>query len=93
MRTANGVQRFNDLCRRAIKLSEIGSLSENTYHVASQALEEAYKHCMNANTSARSTLDPNKLAHNGFHVEEKNYGCHGERPTKKRKSFNQRVSC
>ena len=44
-RTAHRVQRFNDLCRQAIILSEIGSLSEDTYRVASQALEEIYKHC------------------------------------------------
>ncbi|TKY75517.1 FAR1-RELATED SEQUENCE 2 [Spatholobus suberectus] len=89
-RTANRVHRFNDLCRRAIILSEIGSLSEDTYHVASQALEEVYKYCVRANNSARSTLGPNKLALNDFDVEEKNYGCHRVKPTKKRKSFNKR---
>lgn len=89
-RTANRVQCFNDLCRRAIILSEIGSLSEDTYHIASQALEEIYKHCVNANNSARSSLEPHNLPHNGFDVEEKNYGCHGAKPTKKRKSFDKR---
>ena len=91
-RTANWVQRFNDLCRQAIILSEIGSLSEDTYRVASQALEEIYKHCVNANNFARSTLESNKLVLNGFDVEEKNDGCYRAKPTKKRKSFNKRVS-
>ncbi|XP_028234468.1 protein FAR1-RELATED SEQUENCE 2 isoform X3 [Glycine soja] len=89
-RTAHRVQRFNDLCRQAIILSEIGSLSEDTYRVASQALEEIYKHCVNANNFARSTLESNKLVLNGFDVEEKNDGCHRAKPTKKRKSFNKR---
>ncbi|KAK7351942.1 hypothetical protein VNO77_11730 [Canavalia gladiata] len=90
-RTANRVQRFNDLCRRAIILSEIGSLSEDTYIVVSNALEEVYKHCVNANNSARSTSEPNHLGHNGFvDVEEKNYGCNKANSTKKRKSFNTR---
>ncbi|XP_027356433.1 protein FAR1-RELATED SEQUENCE 2 isoform X2 [Abrus precatorius] len=87
-RTANRVQRFNDLCRRAIILSEIGSLSEDTYIVASHALEEVYKHCVNANNSARSTSDPHKLALNDFIDVEENYGCHKAKSTKKRKSSN-----
>ncbi|XP_068484204.1 protein FAR1-RELATED SEQUENCE 2 isoform X2 [Phaseolus vulgaris] len=88
-RTANRVQRFNDLCRRATVLSEIGSSSEDTYRVASQAMEEVYKHCVNIKYSSRSTSDPNKLALNAFDVEDKNNGCHRAKPTKKRK-FNQR---
>ncbi|KAJ1411721.1 Zinc finger, PMZ-type [Sesbania bispinosa] len=90
-RAASRVQRFNDLCRRAIILSEIGSFCEDSHRIASQALEEVYKHCMNANNSTRSTLEPNNLALNGFvDVEEKNYGCHRTKSTKKRKSYNKR---
>ncbi|XP_017419699.1 protein FAR1-RELATED SEQUENCE 2 isoform X2 [Vigna angularis] len=91
-RTANRVQRFNDLCRRAIVLSQIGSLSEDTYRVASQAMEEMYKHCVNTKYSARSTSDPNKLALDAFDVRDKNYGCNRAKPTKKRKSFSKRES-
>lgn len=47
---------------------------------------------VNANNSARSTLESNKLVLNGFDVEEKNDGCYRAKPTKKRKSFNKRVS-
>lgn len=90
-RTAR-VQRFNDLCRRAIVLSEIGSLSKDSYHIASQALEEVYKHCVKANNSARSTLEPNKLSLNDFIDVEENYGCHRTKSTKKRKSCNKMVS-
>ncbi|WVZ20398.1 hypothetical protein V8G54_007720 [Vigna mungo] len=89
-RTANRVQRFNDLCRRAIVLSEIGSLSEDTYRVASQAMEELYKHCVNTKYSARNTSDPNKLALDAFDVGDKNYGCNRAKPTNKRKSFSKR---
>ncbi|KAG5064924.1 hypothetical protein JHK86_008655 [Glycine max] len=45
---------------------------------------------VNANNSARSTLESNKLVLNGFDVEEKNDGCYRAKPTKKRKSFNKR---
>ncbi|KAG5033595.1 hypothetical protein JHK87_008505 [Glycine soja] len=45
---------------------------------------------VNANNSARRTLESNKLVLNGFDVEEKNDGCHRAKPTKKRKSFNKR---
>ncbi|KAJ1399021.1 Zinc finger, PMZ-type [Sesbania bispinosa] len=90
-RAASRMQRFNDLCRRAIILSEIGSFCEDSHRIASQALEEVYKHCMNANNSTRSTLEPNNLALNGFvDVEEKNYGFHRTKSTKKRKSYNKR---
>ncbi|KAF7825925.1 protein FAR1-RELATED SEQUENCE 2 isoform X1 [Senna tora] len=84
------VQRFNDLCRRAIRLSEIGSLSQDAYHVAFQALEEVYKHCVNANNSVRSTSE-HKLTLNGFvDVEEENCGNHKTKSTKKKKSYNKR---
>lgn len=88
-RTSSRVQRFNDLCRRAIRLSEVGSLSEDTYSIGFQALEEVYKHCVNANNSVRSTSEPNMLAFNcSVDVGERNYGCHRTKSTKKNKSCN-----
>ncbi|KAL0289321.1 UNVERIFIED_CONTAM: protein FAR-RED IMPAIRED RESPONSE 1 [Sesamum angustifolium] len=43
------VQRYNDLCRRAIELGEEGSLSEENYNIACRALVEALKNCVNVN--------------------------------------------
>ncbi|KAL7102471.1 hypothetical protein ACP275_08G122900 [Erythranthe tilingii] len=43
------VQRYNDLCKRAIDLGEEGSLSEENYHIACRALVEALKSCVNIN--------------------------------------------
>ncbi|KAL3821592.1 hypothetical protein ACJIZ3_007497 [Penstemon smallii] len=49
------VQRYNDLCRRAIELGEEGSLIEEKYKIASRALVEALKNCVNINN--RSTIE------------------------------------
>ncbi|XP_054782998.1 protein FAR1-RELATED SEQUENCE 2 isoform X2 [Prosopis cineraria] len=90
-RLADRVQRFNDLCRRAIILSEIGSLSPDTYQVAFQALEEVYKNCVIANNSVKSILEPNTSVLNGaVDVEGENYLSHTTKTTKKRKSYNKR---
>ncbi|KAL0405203.1 UNVERIFIED_CONTAM: protein FAR-RED IMPAIRED RESPONSE 1 [Sesamum latifolium] len=43
------VQRYNDLCKRAIELGEEGSLSEENYNIACRALVEALKNCVNVN--------------------------------------------
>ncbi|EYU43155.1 hypothetical protein ABFS82_08G119200 [Erythranthe guttata] len=43
------VQRYNDLCKRAIDLGEEGSLSEENYHIACRALVEALKSSVNIN--------------------------------------------
>ncbi|XWS47443.1 hypothetical protein CRYUN_Cryun14cG0152300 [Craigia yunnanensis] len=68
------VQRFNDLCKRAIKLGEEGSLSEDVFTIALQALEEALKHCVGVNNSAKSVFEPNTLSVHGFlDIEAENY--------------------
>ncbi|KAL3615311.1 cyclin-dependent kinase inhibitor far1 [Castilleja foliolosa] len=45
------VQRYNDLCRRATELGEEGSLSEENYSIASRALVEALRKCMDINNN------------------------------------------
>lgn len=60
------VQRFNELCKRAIKLGAEGSLSQEAYDIAFQALEEALENCVGVNNSVRSVLEPNTLAMRGF---------------------------
>ena len=48
-RIRNRIQRYNDLCKRAIGLGEEGSLSEENYNIACRALVEALKNCVNIN--------------------------------------------
>lgn len=45
------VSRYNDLCRKAISLSEEGSVSEQTYAISFRALVEALKNCVQMNNS------------------------------------------
>ncbi|XP_039024264.1 protein FAR1-RELATED SEQUENCE 4-like isoform X2 [Hibiscus syriacus] len=46
------VRRYNDLCKRAIILSEEGSLSQESYNLALSAIKEALKQCASVNNSA-----------------------------------------
>ncbi|KAM7256617.1 hypothetical protein ACFE04_012358 [Oxalis oulophora] len=47
------VQRYNSLCYRAMKLSEEGSISQDSYNIAIHALEEAFGKCLSLNTSSK----------------------------------------
>ncbi|XP_025624747.1 protein FAR-RED ELONGATED HYPOCOTYL 3 isoform X1 [Arachis hypogaea] len=51
------VQRYNDLCQRAFKLSEEGSLSQESYSIAVHALHEAQKSCVSVNNSGKSPME------------------------------------
>ncbi|XP_012066432.1 protein FAR1-RELATED SEQUENCE 2 isoform X2 [Jatropha curcas] len=87
---SNGIpyraQHFNDLCRRAIKLCEAGSLSQEAYHIAFKALEEILERCAGVNNSIRSVLEPNTLAVHGFlDIEEENRGNSITKSIKKKK--------
>uniref|UniRef100_A0A5B7BC12 Protein FAR1-RELATED SEQUENCE n=1 Tax=Davidia involucrata TaxID=16924 RepID=A0A5B7BC12_DAVIN len=85
------VQRFNDLCKRAIKLGEQGSLSQETYNIAFHALEEALQHCVGVNHSVRSVSEPNALATQGFlNIEEENQGSSMVKASKKKKVHKKR---
>lgn len=80
----NRMQLYNDLCKHAIKLSEEGSLCEESYDIAFRALVEALKACVNVN---------NKESSNGSvlirDVEDENLG--GVSGNKsKRKSVNKK---
>ncbi|XP_039018157.1 protein FAR1-RELATED SEQUENCE 4-like [Hibiscus syriacus] len=55
------VRRYNDLCRRAIILSEEGSLSQESYNLAQSALKEARKQCVSVNNSVGNEDQPNTL--------------------------------
>ncbi|KAF8398441.1 hypothetical protein HHK36_017368 [Tetracentron sinense] len=56
------VQRYNDLCRRAIILGEEGSLSQDSYDVAFCAIEKALRQCVSVNNSIKSGAKPSKSA-------------------------------
>ncbi|KAA8540830.1 hypothetical protein F0562_024793 [Nyssa sinensis] len=61
------VQRYNDLCRRAFKLGDEGSLSQESYNIAFNALEEALKKCESVNNSIQSVLEPCSPSTHGLH--------------------------
>lgn len=82
----NRVQRFNDICKRAIRLGEEGSLSQEVYDIAFQALEEALEHCVGVNNSARCVLEANSFSAQGFlDIEEENRGNSVAKSSKKKK--------
>ncbi|TYI20127.1 hypothetical protein ES332_A07G214400v1 [Gossypium tomentosum] len=60
------VQRFNDLCKRAIKLGEEGSLSQEAYTIALQALEKALKNCVSVNNTGKSVCEPSTSSVHGL---------------------------
>ncbi|KAK3000880.1 hypothetical protein RJ639_022426 [Escallonia herrerae] len=63
------IKRYNDLCRRAFKLNDEASLSQKSYNVAFNALEEALRKCENANSTVQSALEsssPSIRCLNGF---------------------------
>lgn len=60
------VQRFNNLCKKATKLGEVGSLCQETYDIASRALEEIMKQCVSVNNSNKSLAETNTSASVGF---------------------------
>lgn len=55
-RAQTRVQRYNDLCKHAIELSEEGSVSEESYNIAYRALFEALKSCVDVNNSKSIVL-------------------------------------
>ncbi|XVE78487.1 hypothetical protein DITRI_Ditri13aG0149200 [Diplodiscus trichospermus] len=85
------MQRFNDLCKRAVKLGEEGSLSEEAFTIASHALEEALKHCVGVNNSTKSVFESNTMSVHGFlDIEAENYWNNTAKSTKKKKIYKRR---
>ncbi|TXG57743.1 hypothetical protein EZV62_015572 [Acer yangbiense] len=68
------VQRYNDLCKRAIELSEEGSLSDGNYNIVFRALVDGLKKCVNVNNSNNSVVESNNLAEGLREAEEINKG-------------------
>lgn len=68
------VQRYNELCKWAIELSEEGSFSEDTYNIAFRALVEALKNCVNVNNSITTAAESSSNFPNICETEEENQG-------------------
>lgn len=83
------VQRFNDLCKRAVRLSEEGSSSPEAYQIVSQALEEALKRCVGVNNTVNGPGESNTLYVQGF-PEEENRGNNKTKSSKKKKMYKKR---
>ncbi|CAK8564850.1 unnamed protein product [Lathyrus sativus] len=86
------VQRYNDLCLRSLKLSEEGSLSQDSYSIAFHALNEAHKSCVSVNNCNKSPTEAGTSgAHGQLSIEEdtqsRNMGKSNKKknPTKKKK--------
>ncbi|EPS57450.1 hypothetical protein M569_17367, partial [Genlisea aurea] len=54
-------QRFNDLCHKAMKLSEEGSLSQESYRLTVRALDDAFENCSNSNKNLHEAASPGVL--------------------------------
>ncbi|XP_010532502.1 PREDICTED: protein FAR-RED ELONGATED HYPOCOTYL 3 [Tarenaya hassleriana] len=86
------LQRYNDLCRRALKLSEEASFSQESYNIAYRAIEEALENCAGVNTAGKSPQELVTSPTQGLiSVEEDNQSrstgktSKKKNPTKKRK--------
>ncbi|KAK9284152.1 hypothetical protein L1049_023320 [Liquidambar formosana] len=83
------VQRYNDLCKQAIELSEEGSSSQESYNIAFRALVEALKNCVNVNDSNKSAAECSSNTHGLRDVEEENQGSLATK-TSRRKNTNKK---
>ncbi|KAL6570520.1 Protein FAR-RED ELONGATED HYPOCOTYL 3 [Orobanche gracilis] len=60
------LERYNDICQKAIKLSEEGSFSEESYNISLCALDDAFDNCLNANYSNKNLLEAGHSASPGI---------------------------
>ncbi|XP_047333857.1 protein FAR-RED IMPAIRED RESPONSE 1 [Impatiens glandulifera] len=91
-RVENGrtrVQRYNDLCRRAIELSEEGSLSEENYKIAFRTFVDALNNCVNVNN--RNVTESTSNALSIREMEEENQGHVGNRTIKRKTTKKRKV--
>ncbi|KAK2439907.1 FRS (FAR1 Related Sequences) transcription factor family [Trifolium repens] len=79
------VQRYNDLCHRSLKLSEEGSLSQDSYGIAFHALNEAHKSCVSVNNSSKSPTEAGTSGtHGQLSIEEDTQSRNMGKPNKKK---------
>ncbi|XP_010495886.1 PREDICTED: protein FAR-RED IMPAIRED RESPONSE 1-like [Camelina sativa] len=77
------VQRYNDLCSRAIELSEEGCVSEENYNIVLRTLVETLKNCVDLNNARNSMIESSSQLNNGAH-EEESQEMSGVKATKKK---------
>ncbi|XP_009767065.1 protein FAR-RED IMPAIRED RESPONSE 1 isoform X1 [Nicotiana sylvestris] len=78
------VQRYNDLCRRAIELGEEGSLSEESYGIAFRVLDEALKDCVNVNNRSSTLTECSSSAIGLRDLEQDTQGIHATKTSRKK---------
>ncbi|KMT09116.1 hypothetical protein BVRB_6g132230 isoform B [Beta vulgaris subsp. vulgaris] len=86
------VQRYNDLCNRAMKLGEEGSLSQESYALTLRALDEAFTNCIGVNNACKTLPEVGtSAAHGLLSIEDSSPSrsfsktAKKKNPTKKRK--------
>lgn len=84
------VQRYNDLCKRAIELSEEGSLSDENYNIVFRALVDGLKNCVNVNNSSNNVLECSSHVQGLREAEEINQGSLATKSNKKKNTIRKR---
>ncbi|KAJ8759832.1 hypothetical protein K2173_009933 [Erythroxylum novogranatense] len=84
------VQRYNELCKLAIEMSEEGSLSEESYNIAFRTVVETLKNCVNVNNCNNSAAEPGGLFLNYHETEEENQGTLATKSSKKKNPIRKR---
>ncbi|XP_044506801.1 protein FAR-RED IMPAIRED RESPONSE 1-like isoform X2 [Mangifera indica] len=84
------VQRYNDLCKRAINLSEQGSLSQENYNIVFRALVDGLKNCVNVNNSNNTVMEYNNHTLGLREAEEINQGSLTTKSNKKKNTIRKR---
>ncbi|GMI87868.1 FAR-RED IMPAIRED RESPONSE 1 [Hibiscus trionum] len=81
------MQRYNDLCQRAFKLGDEGSLSQESYNIVFNALEEALRKCESVSYSIQTVTRPMSPQTQGpHHFEEVNQNSSTSKAVKKIKT-------
>uniref|UniRef100_A0A2P2LWT8 Protein FAR1-RELATED SEQUENCE n=2 Tax=Rhizophora mucronata TaxID=61149 RepID=A0A2P2LWT8_RHIMU len=84
------VQRYNELCKLAIEMSEEGSLSEESYNIAFRTLVETLKNCVSVNNSINSTAESGSHTLGHRKTEEDNLGSLATKSIKKKNPVRKR---
>ncbi|KAE8663566.1 FRS transcription factor family isoform 2 [Hibiscus syriacus] len=81
------MHRCNDLCQRAFKLGDEGSLSQESYNIVCNALEEALRKCKSVNYSNQTvTRSMSPQTQGPHHFEEVNQNSSTTKAVKKTKT-------
>lgn len=89
-RAQTRVQRYNDLCKLAIEMSEEGSLSEESYNIVLHTLVEALKNCVNVNNCNNSVAESSTYTLTHREAEEENQGSLVTKSSKKKNPVRKR---